>query len=393
MRSLLVVDRYMPHNGGSRRYYHELALRLPDVAVLTGHQPGEQEFDAASGVVTLRRKGIRPNYAVPADRIKNPLLNLLLAYLPGMAATIFWTFLEVARHRPKVIHAGGYAFAGLAAMVVAPLFRIPYLVFAHGEDVSSTKGRRLFEKLMCRVYQRAQKVVVNCMNTAALVRTCGVSLNQIIVANPGVDDKWLDNSPSPDSDGFKNKKEPTLLSVGRLVPHKGHATVLKSLPRLLKSWPGLKWVLVGAGPEENHLKNLARELGVARSVIFLSGLSDNELRKCYEEADLFVQPNGEAGGAFEGYGMVFLEAGASGLAVIGGRHGGVPEAVHNGETGLLAPPFDAITLTDMACFLLENHTLRNKMGQNGRCLALARSWDRTLSSVVDHESALLEKSA
>jgi len=98
MKSLLIVDRYMPHNGGSRRYYHELARQLPDVAVLAGYQPGDRDFDLKSGVKTIRRPGIRPNYAVAGDRLRNPMLNFLFAYLPGMLAVVFWTGWELLRH-------------------------------------------------------------------------------------------------------------------------------------------------------------------------------------------------------------------------------------------------------------------------------------------------------
>ncbi len=148
-------------------------------------------------------------------------------------------------------------------------------------------------------------------------------------------------------------------------------------------------MLVGTGPEESNLVDLAKHLGVSDRLDFLSNLTDAELLRCYQEADLFVQPNGEVDGAFEGYGMVFLEAAATGLAVIGGKHGGVPEVVQHGETGLLVPPFNDVSLADMVSFLLENHSLRQRMGKNARELAESRCWENTLASIVDYEANLM----
>jgi len=181
---------------------------------------------------------------------------------------------------------------------------------------------------------------------------------------------------------------PEILTVGRLVPHKGHATVMKSLPALLKKWPRLIWTLVGQGPEAENLQRLAEDLGVTDSIRFRSNLTDEELHDCYRSADVFVQPNGEVDGAFEGYGMVFLEAGAVGLPVIGGNHGGVPEAVLHGKTGFLVEPFCPTDLTKALTTLLDNRELRKRMGNSGRRLAATRTWADTLAAAVRIDSYL-----
>lgn len=395
MSSLLIVDRYMPHHGGSRRYYHNLARRLDDVVVLTGPQEGGRGFDRGSGVPTLRRRGIRPNYAVAADRIGNPWLNFLLAYLPGMLATLFWTLVEMLLRRPGVVHAGGYAFAGFAARVLCPLFGIPYIVYAHGEDVLSTGRRRFFAAFMRWVFRRAEIVVVNSRNTAHLVRGQGVPAERIRLANPGVDERWFDTPPRVGT-RCRSLLNPwpagaILLSVGRLVPHKGHRTVLQALPALLERRPDLIWVLVGRGPEEDALRREARHLGVDGSVIFLQGLSDEELGSLYRLADIFVQPNGEVDGAIEGYGMVFLEAGAAYLPVIGGDSGGVPEVVEHGVNGYLVPPFDPKELAAAVEMMLADPELMLRMGRLGRERAEDAVWDRTLVAAIGADRALAAK--
>jgi phosphatidylinositol alpha-1,6-mannosyltransferase len=388
VKSLLVVDRYMPHAGGSRRYYHELARRLGDAAVLTGPQPGGREFDAASGVRTIRRPGIRPNYATPYEALPNPVLRLLLAYLPGMAATIFWLAFELMRSRPAVVHAGGYAFAGTAARLLCPLTGAPWVVYAHGEDVDSTSRRRLFRRLMTWVYLGADAVVVNCHNTGRLVEGLGVPADRIVVAWPGVDDRWFEPGDKDGAAAAAGHADPLVLTVGRLVPHKGHAVVLETLPALLRRWPNLRWIAVGRGPEAARLDARAAELGVAHAVTRLDGVSDELLRGLYARADVFVLPNGNVDGAFEGYGMVFLEAGAGRTAVVGGRDGGVPEAVLDGVTGLLTAPLDVAALTATLTRLLGDTRLRDQLGRGGREQSWSRRWDRTLRAALDLDARL-----
>ncbi len=378
MRSLVVVDRYLPHRGGSRRYYHELARRLPDAEVLTGPQPGWHAFDATSGVPTRRRRGIRPNYASRFADVRHPLLNLLLAYGPGLVATTFWLAWELVRDRPRCVHAGGYAFAGFAARLTCPALRVPWVVYAHGEDVSSTSRRKMFRHLMTWVYRAADRVVVNCDHTADLVAACGIARDKLVVARPGVDAKWL----AAAGEQRNGATAPLLLTVGRLVPHKGHATVLEALPSLLLDWPDLKWVLLGQGPEAGRLQRRAQELGLEGHVVRLADVTDGALRDLYARADVFVQPNGNVDGAHEGYGMVFLEAGAAGIPVVGGRDGGVPEAILEGETGLLVPPFDAAALATALRGLLADPALRARLGDGGRVAARLRTWDRTLAPAV-----------
>jgi phosphatidyl-myo-inositol dimannoside synthase len=395
MRSLLITDRYLPHNGGSRYYYHELALRLSEAEVLTGTQPGDREFDATTDLPIHRRRGIRPNYASPWNRIQNPWLNLLLAYLPGMIAIVFWTLVELLRNRPRTVHAGGYAFSGLAARIWCPLLRIPYLVYAHGEDVSSTMRRRFFRYYMTWIFKGATRVVANCEHTATYLSFCGVEKDRVVIARPGVAPTFL--KPISDTSqgrrpvsGLSSESEsgPKLLSVGRLIPHKGHATVINAIPGLLRLWPTISYTCIGEGPEENRLTALANDLGISDRVHFRKGLSLDELKAAYSNADLFVQPNGEVSGSFEGYGMVYLEAGASGLAVIGGRSGGVPEAVIEGVTGLLVTPFDPLALIGAVNRLLSDTPLRRRMGRTGRKLARVRNWNATLNPALTIDSLL-----
>ncbi len=387
MKTLILVDRYLPHRGGSRRYYHELAIRLPGAVVLTGRQAGAKAFDREAGVRILRRPGIRPNYAVRSGSLANPLLNLLLSYLPGMIAMLGWTALEMLRSRPGVIHAGGYAFAGLAARLLGPLFRVPYMVYAHGEDVSSTLGRRFFRRYMIWVFQGADRIVANCEHTVGYLEQCGIRRERIVVAYPGVDPHRF-SSNCDARPAFRGNRRPVLITVGRLTPHKGQATVIRSLPVLIRRWPDLLYRVAGEGVELPRLRALVGELGLERHVELMGGVDEPTLGQVYAGADLFVMPSGKVNGSIEGYGMVYLEAGLAGLAVIGGDSGGVPEAVLHGESGLLVPPFDPEATADAIHHLLTDAGLRNRLAARNRELALERGWDGSLAPALVADRSL-----
>jgi phosphatidylinositol alpha-1,6-mannosyltransferase len=210
----------------------------------------------------------------------------------------------------------------------------------------------------------------------------GLAGDRIVIAYPGVDPERVRPRGGDVRRRMGVSGSPVLLSVGRLAPHKGFASVIAALPRIAHRWPEVVYLVVGRGEEEARLREMAARLKVEVRIRWLGVVGDEELRDAYAAADLFVQPNGEARGLREGYGMVYIEAGAAGLPVIGGRSGGVVEAVRHGVTGFLVTPFDEDELVEAVERLLEDGELRRRMGDAGRALAQERTWDRTLLPVL-----------
>src|SRR5262249_30414488 len=127
-----------------------------------------------------------------------------------------------------------------------------------------------------------------------------------------------------------------LLTVARLDARKGHETVLNALPEVLKRHPDTVYIIVGDGPERSKLEELTKSLNLTAHVKFAGRVSEADLLAYYHACNLFVQPNRRMpDGDDEGFGLVFIEAGACCKPVIGGRSGGVPEAIQEGVTGLL----------------------------------------------------------
>jgi phosphatidylinositol alpha-1,6-mannosyltransferase len=156
----------------------------------------------------------------------------------------------------------------------------------------------------------------------------------------------------------------TILTVGRWDPaerYKGADTLIAALPHVLQAVPDTFLVLVGDGEDRPRLEQLAREHGIADHTRFLYGLTQEELFACYAHCDVFALPS-----SGEGFGLVFLEAMAHGKPVIGGAHGGIPDVIEDGMTGLLVPHGDIARLARALELLLADPARAGEMGARGR---------------------------
>jgi glycosyltransferase involved in cell wall biosynthesis len=167
-----------------------------------------------------------------------------------------------------------------------------------------------------------------------------------------------------------------VLTVARLNPRKGQLEViqaLKALPAAQRDQ--LEYWLVGAHGKENYdrqLEEAAADAGFR--VRFWGDIPDERLGEIYAQADIFAMTSVPHRHSVEGFGLVYLEAGAHGLPVVAHAIGGVPEAVISGETGLLVAPGDSTGLTAAFAKLLADPALRRRMGEAGRERAMAHTW-------------------
>jgi glycosyltransferase involved in cell wall biosynthesis len=170
---------------------------------------------------------------------------------------------------------------------------------------------------------------------------------------------------------------PWLLTVARLEWHKGIDTVIRALPAVRAAHPGTRYAVAGVGPRLAELERLAGECGVRHAVEFLGFVPDDELPAVYNAADLYVGASRYHDLLAEGFGISLVEASASGVAVVGGRSGGVPDAVRDGETGLLVDPEDPAAVAAGITRLLGDEALRRRMGAAGRrAVETYYNWDR-----------------
>jgi phosphatidyl-myo-inositol dimannoside synthase len=154
-----------------------------------------------------------------------------------------------------------------------------------------------------------------------------------------------------------------ILTVGRWAAserYKGADELIGAVAQLRRTFPGLHLVAVGGGDDLTRLQGLASQLGVADCVHFFDGLSRKELAACYAHADVFALPS-----TGEGFGLVFLEAMAFGLPVVGASCGGTTDVIQDGVNGLLVPPRDPKWLVGGLDQLLRDSGLRAELGRRG----------------------------
>jgi len=161
---------------------------------------------------------------------------------------------------------------------------------------------------------------------------------------------------------------PVVVCVSRLVPRKGQDVLVRALPAIRDAVPGAALLVVGGGPDMPRLQRLAVERGVAEHVRFTGSVPWSELPAHYAAGDVFAMPcRTRLGGIdVEGLGIVYLEAAATGLPVVAGASGGAPDAVLDGETGVVVDGRDVDRVTNEIVTLLADPARAAAMGARGR---------------------------
>jgi phosphatidylinositol alpha-1,6-mannosyltransferase len=171
---------------------------------------------------------------------------------------------------------------------------------------------------------------------------------------------------------------PTLLTVGDLKPRKGQHVSLAAFAEVKAQLPKARYYLAGRHKNNDYFQQLQQFISQQKlvDVSFLGTISDEALQKLYRQTSVFVLAAQQAGLHFEGFGLVYLEAGAYGLPVVGTRSGGVADAVKEGETGLLVEPQDVSGLAGAILRLLQDAYLAQRLGRANRRWAETLTWER-----------------
>lgn len=366
MRMLLVTEYFAPHPGGTAVYYYELLHHMLEVEwiVVTRQHPQAAEFD--------RRQPFR---IVRTPFLPIPKIRMIAEFLFHMFVGL-WIAVRRGIH---VLHAGQLFPVGLAVYVIHRLIGIPYVVYVHGEELTTLGARPVAGWAIRKVLGGVAAVFVNSRFTGAQVRSFGVPETHIHLVRPGVDvgqfhptdGSWLRAQCA-------GPGEAVLLTVGRLIPRKGQDTMIRLLPELARHMSVVYWIAgEGTEAERRRLERIAEDCGVRDRVRFLGSVPDAHLPALYSASDVFVMLNRTTPeGDVEGFGMVFLEAGACGKPVVGGASGGAVEAVRHGVTGYLVPEGDHDAAVRALLILLGDPGLRERMGEAGRRFAARHSWPR-----------------
>jgi len=367
--SLLVTNDFPPKVGGIQSYLWELWRRLPadEVTVLTTPYDGMAEFDRAQPfrVVRDRERVLLPHPAL-AGRID--------ALARDVDADVI--FLDPA----------------LPLGALGPRLRAaPYIAVLHGAEVTVPGRLPGSRALLERVLDGAAGVLAAGTYPAEeAARAAGRPLPGLVIP-PGVDvDRFR---PQDDARRSMTRKRfglpedaPLVLGVSRLVPRKGFDVLIDAVARLDRSsLEPVHLALAGSGRDRARLAKRAARGGLGERFHLLGRVPDDDLPSLYATADIFAMCCRERwrGLEAEGFGIVFLEAAASGVPAVAGNSGGAWEAVDDGSTGFVVDPLDAGAVASALERLLADPALRRRMGEAARARAeQAFSYDALADRLV-----------
>jgi phosphatidylinositol alpha-1,6-mannosyltransferase len=361
---LLLTFDFPPMDGGIARWMAEIALRYPsgELIVSTGAMPGSDSAD-------LRFPNRVDRLSVPARRLKT---------LQGLVQWSRRVTTLIAEHEAGFIWCGNLRPAAYPAKWAHERNGIPYGVIVHGGDLLALRINYL-ESRVKRAAARAllgtaEVLVASSRWTHDLacdvLRELGLSerTGRVRVIPLGTDPlifrPGLDPRPFAEANGLPSGR--WLLTVARLVPHKGIDTTIHALKRLASRFPDLRYAVVGRGGELAAFATLARQEGVEDRVHFLTGITDEHLPLAYALATIYVGVSRQTAKDVEGFGISLLEAQATATPVVAGRSGGMPDAVQDGETGLLVDSDDPASVATAIETFLDDPGRRERFGKAGR---------------------------
>ena len=355
-RILCITNDFGPRAGGIETFVIGLIERLPknSVIVYTATQAGSESFD----------KSWLENYGVEVIRDKSKIL--LPTFRVGRAVR------ALAREREITT-----AFFGAAA---------PLALLAHGlrragvtRIVALTHGHEVWWSRVWPFSWAIKRIGAGVDHltylgsftqsriSAPLSPRAAAAMVKIA---PGIDTEHF----APRSDATKLRSQlgliekKVIVSVGRLVHRKGQDTLIEALPAIVNKVPDAHLLFIGEGPYKEYLVKRAEQLQVSHAITFIGRIQYRELPRYICVGDIFAMPSRSrlAGLEVEGLGIVYLEASACGLAVIGGKSGGAPDAVLEGETGYAVDGRSAHEVAQAAITLLTNPELAQSLGARGR---------------------------
>ena len=195
------------------------------------------------------------------------------------------------------------------------------------------------------------------------VKALGAEEVKLVKHPVGVDTKGF----VPKNHRANTHQEIVIATVARLVKVKGLEYAIRAIAKVVQKFPNIQYEIAGSGPLEHKLKGLAQDLGISSSVHFLGAQTQEQIKKLYDRAHIFVLSGVRtADGAEEGQGVVLLEAQAAGLPVVATCVGGIPESIMDGESGFLVPERDVDALAEKLIYLIEHPEIWPEMGRAGR---------------------------
>jgi glycosyltransferase involved in cell wall biosynthesis len=348
--------------GGAERVIADTALGLDrkkyDASVWCVTRGGETASELSEKGIEVKILGISSYH--------NPLSTFKMTRLLKSA-------------RPDIVHTHGY-FASVIGRLAARIAGTPViLAHVHSTYWEYKKRHIMIERKLSRFTHKiicCSKAVENFVKN-----TEKITDNKTIVVYNGVDEERFCPLQSPTSirAEFGMSEEAAVVgTVSSLTPHKGHEYLIQAASLVLDTLPSAKFIIVGDGPLRKRLEDQAKNLNIHPAVIFTGIRKD--IPEMLSLMDVFVLPSHTR----EGLGIAIIEAMAAERPVVATDIGGIPEAVNDGETGLLVPPGDQEALSEAIIDLLQNTKKAKEMGEKGRNRVKEKFTTKKMLSEIEH---------
>lgn len=356
-RTLIVTNDFPPRQGGIQAFVHALAVRLPHVVVYAPKWTGAAAFDAAQPFEVVRHP---TSLMLPTPAVSRRAQDIARA--EGCEAVWFGAAAPLGLLGPTLRRSGVQRLVATthgheAGWAQLPVARSLLRRIGDGVDTVTYLGE----------YTRSR--LARALSADAAGRMARLA--------PGVDTEVF----RPGSGGRQIREvlglgdRPIVVCVSRLVPRKGQDALVRALPAVLRQVPDAVLLIVGDGPYRRDLEKLVDGLGLQQAVRFSGPVPWERLPAYFDAGDVFAMPcrTRRRGLDVEGLGIVYLEASATGLPVVAGRSGGAPDAVLEGETGLVVDGRSTREIAEAVGGLLADPQRAREMGEKGRAW-VEREW-------------------
>lgn len=331
---LLIAGQFPPYRGGVSHYlsglFREYA-KSRKLSVITLTPSSEAETGHFNSI----------------ERISGKLRKV------DIILVLFRVLKHVMKNRTCNVFAGSVLPEGLIALFIKMLFpSVRIIIMTYGSEIlrNDRKGYPYLRKL---ILAKADIVCTISNYTACLLSR--FHIRKLVLAPPGYEGSFS---------GHKHQGVFSILTVSALIERKGHMHVIRALDKI-RGRMDFRYVIAGSGPMKDAIENEIKKRHMENMVSVRTGLSNEEIEDLYRNSDLFVMPSFRKGYDIEGFGIVYLEAGAHGLPVIAANSGGVPDVVQHGVNGMLVREGDIDLLADAVFTLYKDSSMRERMGNEG----------------------------
>lgn len=397
MRLAVITSSYPRYGGdGVASFIHSLMRTLTrlghEVTVLAPHDPSV--VPAWQSEVMVRRvKFVWPDSwsVLGHSRSLSADVSLKWHAYPLVALFSFFAIIslwrEVRRQKSDIIYAQWLIPGGFVGAVVSRLTGVPLVISVHGSDVYVAERRGITRPAVQLALRSSCHLIACSSDLGQRVVNLGMPGERVSVIPYGVDvDRY--NPEYGAAMGLRSalqiaEGQYVITAMGRLVYKKGFAYLIQAMPEVLARFSDAVLLIAGEGDLRAELEQLAESLGVRRQVIFTGHVAWDRTPALLAMADLLVLPSiVDQAGNVDGLPNVLLEAMASGCAIVASDVAGVPDVLTDGQNGLLVSEKDVDALSKAICTLLDNPSLRQRLGDAARATTVEYlSWMRIAQRV------------